>query len=269
MDDAAHDDPPSRASRDAPRHGEASAHGDPTADGHDRGDGAPLGPDGPPAAAPEPQPAPATAPRERPATVVLGVLGGIASGKSYVARRLAGPAGVVVSADELAHQALAAPEVRSEVVRAFGGEVLGPDGAVDRRALAAVVFRDAAARRRLEGWIHPWVRARISRALEEARAEGRPRVVLDVPLLLEHDAQHGLARACDHLVFVEVDAAERERRAQATRGWEPGELARREAAQLPLDEKRRRADVVVPNDGTLRELDAAIDAALAELGLGN
>jgi len=205
------------------------------------------------------------APLRRP--VVLGVLGGIASGKSHVARRLAGPGGVVVSADALAHAALAAPEVRAEVSAAFGPGVVGADGAIDRAALAAVVFRDVAARRRLEGWIHPWVRARIYAALEGARAEGRPRVVLDVPLLLENDAQHGLVRVCDHLVFVEVDAAERERRARVTRGWEPGELARREAAQLPLDEKRRRATVVVRNDGTLAELDFAIDTALAELGL--
>lgn len=207
-------------------------------------------------------------PRAAPRTVVLGVLGGIACGKSRVAAGLAGPGGLVVSADALAHEALASPEVRAAVAQDFGPGVLGADGAVDRAALARVVFADGAARRRLEGWIHPWVRARIWAALEGARREGRPRVVLDVPLLLEHDAEHGLAGACDHLVFVEVPAAARDRRAVLTRGWEPGEVARREAAQLPLSEKRRRADVVVRNDGTLEDLDAAIAAALAELGLG-
>lgn len=230
-----------------------------------------------PARMPDPSlPAPPTSrsarcqpPRRRPrAPIVLGVLGGIASGKSRVAAGLAGPQGVVIAADALAHAALAAPEVRSEVAAAFGPGVLGADGAVDRAALAAIVFRDPEARRRLEGWIHPWVRARISTALEDARREGRPRVVLDVPLLLENDAEHGLARACDHLVFVDVDAATRDARAVTTRGWEAGEVARREAAQLPLSEKRRRADVVVANDGSLRDLDAAIAAALAELGLG-
>jgi dephospho-CoA kinase len=199
-------------------------------------------------------------------TVVLGVLGGIASGKSRVAAALAGSEGVVVSADALAHEALADPEIRARVAEAFGAHVLDADGAVDRPALARVVFSDPAARRRLEGWIHPYVRARIWAALEEARRTGRPRVVLDVPLLLENDAEHGLARASDH--FVDVDAAERDRRAVRTRGWSPGEVARREAAQLPLAEKRRRSDVVVQNDGTLAELDAAIAAALAELGLG-
>lgn len=206
-------------------------------------------------------------PRRPARTVVLGVLGGIASGKSRVAAALAGPGGLVVAADTLAHEALASSEVRDAIRDAFGPAVLDAAGAVDRRALAAVVFQDPAARHRLEGWIHPWVRARISAALEAARRAGTPRVVLDVPLLLEHDAEHGFARQCDHLVFVEADAAERDRRAVATRGWEPGEVARREAAQLPLSEKRRRADVIVQNDGTPNELDAAIAAALAELGL--
>lgn len=200
-------------------------------------------------------------------TVVLGVLGGVASGKSAAARLLAGPAGVVLSADAAAHAALAEPEVVEAIRAAFGPGVIGADGAVDRPALAAVVFRDPEARRRLEGWIHPRVRATLRAALEAARVEGRPRVVLDVPLLLEHDAQHGLARACDHLVFIEVADAERERRAARSRGWQPGEVLRREAAQLPLDQKRRRADVVVPNDGTPEDLAAAVAAALAELGL--
>jgi len=218
-------------------------------------------------------------------TVVLAVLGGIASGKSRVAARLAGPTGLVLSADALAHEALRDPEVVRAAVATFGRGVLSPPApplggqsspqgglsapaTLDRAALAARVFDDPDARRQLEGWIHPRVRARIWAALEGARRARRPRVVLDVPLLLENDADHGLARASDFLVFVEAPAEERDRRAVHTRGWKPGEVARREATQLPLDEKRQRADVVVRNDGTTTELDAAIDAALAELGLG-
>ena len=205
-----------------------------------------------------PSPAPST-------PVVLGVLGGIASGKSAVAARLAGPAGRVVSADALAHEALAAlaPQVEAEL----GPGLLDLQGRVDRAALARRVFDDAGARARLEGWIHPRVRARILAVLAEAEEQGVPRVVLDVPLLLENDAQHGLVARCHHLVFVDAPLPERDQRAVERRGWEPGEVQRREAAQLPLDTKRTRADFVVENAGSLEELDAAVDRVLATAGL--
>lgn len=199
------------------------------------------------------------------APVVLGVLGGIASGKSAVAARLAGPDGRVVSADALAHEALA--ELASQVEAELGPGLLDAEGRVDRAALAGRVFDDPEARARLEGWIHPRVRARILAVLAEAEEQGVPRVVLDVPLLLENDAQHGLVARCHHLVFVDAPPAERDRRAVERRGWQPGEVQRREATQLPLDTKRARADFVVENTGTLEELDAAVDRVLAEAGL--
>jgi len=201
--------------------------------------------------------------RPAPPPWVIGVLGGIASGKSEVARGLAGPDGVVVSADALAHEVLGDPEVRARVRERFGAGVFGPDGAVDRALLGARVFDPVGgpeARRALESWTHPRIRARILARLEAARAEGRPRIVLDVPLLLENDAEHGFARACHLLVFVEVDPETRERRARERRGWPAGEVRRREAAQLPLDEKRALADFVIPNNGRLEDLEAALQA---------
>lgn len=207
------------------------------------------------------------APGEGPSPTVLGVLGGIASGKSAVARLLAGEEGIVVSADELAHGALAHPEVLAAIREAFGEGVLGPDGEVDRPALAREVFSDPERRALLESWIHPRVRASILTALEEAEARRRPRVVLDIPLLLENDPQHGLVSRCDHLIFVDAPAARRDQRAVLGRGWEPGEVARREALQLPLSEKRRRADAVIVNDGSLEELAASVRQCLADLGL--
>jgi dephospho-CoA kinase len=90
-------------------------------------------------------------------------------------------------------------------------------------------------------------------------------VVLDVPLLLENDAEHGLARACDALVFVDADAKVRDERAVARRGWASGELARREALQLPLAHKRDRADFVIRNDLGLDELRAAVGQVLAQI----
>lgn len=188
-----------------------------------------------------------------PRTTVVGVLGGIASGKSRVAHELAGPDGVVLDADRLAREVLDSPEVRARIEAELGPGIVVA-GRVDRAALAELVFRDPAARTRLEGWIHPRVRAMLRDGVAEARASGRRRIVLDVPLLLENDAEHGLAGMCDTLVFVDSDLATRDRRAVAHRGWQPGEVERREAAQLPLSEKRARADHVIDNRGTESEL---------------
>ena len=200
-------------------------------------------------------------------TVVFGVLGGVASGKSTVARLLAGESGLVLDADRLAREALDSPAMRERLRKAWGPGVLRSDGSVDRDFLAERVFADPSERRRLEDWIHPLVRARISESLAEAREQGVGRVVLDVPLLLENDARHGLTRVCDSLVFVEVPADERERRAARDRGWAPGEVARREAAQMPLEEKRNHADHVVPNTGTRAELEEAVRAVLRASGV--
>lgn len=208
-------------------------------------------------------------PARPPTTFVIGVLGGIASGKSMAARLLAGPRGLVLSADEIAHQVLESPEVRALLAQRFGPEAIGADGRVDRAAIARAVFgpEGAARRSELEGWTHPRVRDRIWARLEQARASGIPRVVLDVPLLLENDAQHGLARACDVLVFVEAPEAERDRRARESRGWAPGEVARREAAQWPLAEKKRRASHVIPNTEGPEELAARVARLADELAL--
>lgn len=200
-------------------------------------------------------------------STVIGLLGGIASGKSAVARLLAGERGVVIDADALAREELGSPEMRARLAASFGPGVLRPDGSPDREALARRVFASAADRARLEGWIHPRVRARIRAALAEARAAGRTPVVLDVPLLLENDAQHGLAGECDFLVFVEADARLRDRRAVERRGWSPGEVLRREGAQLPLAEKRARARHVIENEGDLDELAARVVRLLRDEGL--
>lgn len=201
-------------------------------------------------------------------SLVVGVLGGISSGKSVAARLLAGPEGRVVDADAIAHEVLRSPEVVALVRERFGEDALDEAGLPDRDRLARRVFaREGGeeARRTLEGWIHPRVRARILEALGEARGAGVPRIVLDVPLLLENEARHGLVGECDVLVFVETGADERDRRARSTRGWAAGELARRESAQIPLDEKRRRADYVVHNNGSLEDLERAVGEVLAEI----
>lgn len=197
--------------------------------------------------------------------VVIGVLGGIASGKSRVARAVAGPAGLVIDADALAREVLESVELRAELLAAFGPGCLRPDGSLDREALARRVFASPAERARLEAFTHPRIRARIRALLDDARSRRLPRVVLDVPLLLENELRHGLVEECHELLFVESDPVERERRAVASRGWSEGEVARREALQMPLDRKRARAHFVIDNRGSQAELDAAVQRYLAQL----
>ncbi len=200
-----------------------------------------------------------------PSAPVIGILGGIASGKSRVALAIAGSGGTVIDADSLAHEVLASDEVTALVVNAYGEEVLGSDGRPDRAVLAQSVFKDPSERERLEGWIHPRVRAKIQVALDEAKARNSGPVVLDVPLLLENDEEHGLATQCDHLVFVECDLDSRDQRAVSSRAWSPGEVARREQSQLPVAEKQERADHTIENRGSLEDLDRSVRLLLEQL----
>ena len=193
---------------------------------------------------------------------VIGVLGGIASGKSEVARSLAGSRGVVLAADLFAADVLAEPDTAEWLRTTFGPEVLTPEGRPDREALAKLVFSDSKARERLEGWIHPRVRERIAAGLAEARANERTPIVLDVPLLLENDHAHRLTGECDFLVFIETDPEVRDRRAQERRGWAPGEVERRERLQIPLAQKRSRARHVIENRAGLTELQARVREVL-------
>ncbi|MCP5023390.1 MAG: dephospho-CoA kinase [bacterium] len=201
-----------------------------------------------------------------PPSVLLAVSGGVASGKSTVAAMLAGPQGVVLSADEAAHAILTLPETLAWLVETFGPQALDRAGQADRKFLANHIFRDPDLRKRLEDWIHPRVRARIWADLAEARASDIPRIVLDIPLLLESDGLAELREQIDHLVFVEVPDGERDRRARAQRGWAPGEVARREAAQMPLSNKKDVSDAVLQAGDSLEQLAINVQELLTRLG---
>ncbi|MBK8180008.1 MAG: dephospho-CoA kinase [Planctomycetes bacterium] len=196
---------------------------------------------------------------------VWGVLGGIASGKSTAARLLAGDLGVVLDADEIVDRLYGEPEFQSRVAEAFGPGVLGAEGRVDRQKLAGAVFADPTARALLESWIHPAVRAELVARYQDARRRGVPRIVLDVPLLLENDHSHGLAGLCDALIFVDTPDSLRDQRAVRSRGWKSGEVARREALQMPLTEKRALAHHVLHNDGDPQHLAALVRETLRRL----
>jgi dephospho-CoA kinase len=185
--------------------------------------------------------------------LVVGLAGGIASGKSTCATLLAGDDGVVLDADAIARQVEGDPAVVTRIEAALGLPLRAPDGTLDRVATARAVFQDASKRRMLESIVHPLVRERIERSLEEHRRERKPAiVVLDIPLLYEG----GFSGRCDRVVFVDSDPVARADRAELERGWGRDELARREAQQLDLEEKRKRADFVVTNKGSRQELGA-------------
>lgn len=205
---------------------------------------------------------PPPAPRPfRPRTpVVIGLLGGVAAGKSAVAAAFAAHGLRHVDADAIARSVTRLPEVVAEVAAQLGSDLVGADGQLDRARTAARVFADPQARSRLETIVHPPVHAAIDRELTQALCHGES-VLLDVPLLLER----GWDARCDLLVYVHASPDVRRARA-ASRGWTAGELERREAAQTPIDEKARRASARIDNDGTLESTRLQVADLLAELG---
>ena len=183
---------------------------------------------------------------------IIGLLGGVASGKSSVAQHFAGLGAGILDADRAAHEALRLPRVESAVRQRWGAEVFGPDGRIDRPRLARLVFAGASPgleeREYLESLIHPEVGRMLQREAGQMAASGRAAAILDAPLLLEA----GWDRFCDSLVFVEVPRELRLCRAKA-RGWSEEEFAAREGAQESLDLKRARADLVLDNSGSPEE----------------
>jgi dephospho-CoA kinase len=190
----------------------------------------------------------------------IGVIGGIASGKSTVAKMLVELGGHALDADQIGHQILADdPDVKTAVVNRWGNDVLAADGQIDRRAVARRVFAPAEAgnadRRFLEELLHPRIRQLLAARRDELLAAGKTPVVIEPSMLLES----GSNLAFDVLMMVDAPRDERLARARQ-RGWSEEQFAAREAAQWPVEEKRRRADVAILNDGTQDELRRAVEA---------
>jgi dephospho-CoA kinase len=184
----------------------------------------------------------------------VGLTGGIGSGKSAVAKRLAKHGAVIIDADRLAREVVAAgTDGLAAVVAAFGPDVLSAEGELDRPALGVRVFGDEPARRRLEGIIHPRVRARTAELTASAAPDAI--VVNDVPLLVES----GLAASYHLVIVVQADPEVRIRRLVDTRGMPAEQAAARIAAQANDEQRRAAADVVLANDASLGELNARVD----------
>lgn len=189
----------------------------------------------------------------------VGLTGGIAAGKSAVAARLASLGAMVIDADRLAREVVSpGTDGLAEVVAAFGADVLGRDGALDRTSLARHVFADDQARRRLEMIIHPRVRARTAELV--ATAPTRAVVVNDVPLLTEV----GLAPTYHLVVVIEARASTRAARLVSGRGMSSSEAAARIAAQADDARRRAVADVVLDGNGDVGQLHAQVDALWKE-----
>lgn len=196
---------------------------------------------------------------------LVGLTGSIASGKSTVSRILRELGAPVIDADAIVHQ-LQQPgtPVLAAIAQAFGPGVIRPDGSLDRAALGAIVFGDPARRKELEGIVHPAVRAEIWQQVDRYRAEGRPAVVLDIPLLFES----GWDRLVDEVWVVYVDRPTQEARLAARDQMAPAEVARRIAAQMDLEAKRAKAHRVIDNRGTEAETRAQVAQAWQDLTQG-
>lgn len=186
---------------------------------------------------------------------LIGLTGGIASGKSTVATLLAGLGAAVVDADVLAREVVApGSEALEELVDTFGPGMRRPDGTLDRAALGAVVFADERQRRRLEAITHPRISALMASRLERALAGAAPLVVADIPLLFENGRQ----TMFEGTVVVAVSPAVQIERLTARDGITADEASQRLRAQMPLDEKRGLATWVIDNSGDLAATTEAV-----------
>lgn len=193
---------------------------------------------------------------------VIGISGGIGSGKSFVADLFGEMACLVIKSDEQVSQAYDDPAVRDRLRQWWGDGVIRADGTVDRQWIADRIFHDPAERQRLEQLLHPHV-ARQREALMRGAADD-PQVlayVWDTPLLFET----GLDRECDALVFVEAPFDVRLERVERGRGWDRAELERREKFQEPLDRKRQISDHVIRNTASAASTRSQVREVLSRI----
>jgi len=188
---------------------------------------------------------------------VIGISGCIASGKSTVAAMLVEVAdGVLISADDIAHALLARDaDVRRAILDRWGDSCLDENGGVSRAALAEIVFNSPANLAELNRIIHPRILEKICGKVEATRKKTSKWIVVDAALLFET----GLDAICDVTIFVDSDRDVRVQRARENRGWSAEELARRDAAQMPPENKINRSDYTLGNNGSLYEIKRQIE----------
>lgn len=181
-------------------------------------------------------------PRRKP---IIGIIGGIASGKSTVAAEFAKLGCAVVNADAIAHELLEEDRVRDQVCELFGQEVLQPSGQVDRGKLARIVFADGERLAALNQAIHPLVLERVEELIARHNSDADVKaIVLDVPLLVEV----GWSNRCDRLIFVKCDRKRRDERLQQAGRMNGQDIDIRENFQISVDKKAELADNTIDNN---------------------
>ncbi|HET9248691.1 MAG TPA: dephospho-CoA kinase [Actinomycetota bacterium] len=193
--------------------------------------------------------------------LLVGLTGGIGSGKSTVARMLEARGAVVFDADLLAREAVEpGTPGHAAVIERFGADVLAPGGELDREALASIVFADPSARRDLEGIVHPEVRRLFAEGTEAYRDTDRV-VVFSAPLLVET----GMHTAFEVLVVVSATTGTQIERLMRERGMSEPAIRARIDAQAPLEDKAAVADFLVDNEGSLDDLEGQVERLWKDL----
>lgn len=180
---------------------------------------------------------------------VIGLTGGIASGKSTASAYLRELGAAIVDADAISRASTRRGGAAFEAVCAAFGDILGADGEIDRRKLGGIVFADEDARRKLNSIVHPAVMAESRAQIENARALGVKMCILDVPLLFET----GMEKLCDETWLIYVPREEQIRRMAERDGLDAAAAAARIDSQMPLEEKLKRADVAIDSSGTIEQ----------------
>lgn len=193
---------------------------------------------------------------------IIGIVGGIGSGKSFIAKLFGEQGCLVTDSDQMSRDAFGDASVKHTLRQWWGNLVFEPSGEVDRSAVARKVFTIPSERHRLERLIHPIVNHMRQRLMQQHADNPAIRAfVWDTPLLVET----GLHEQCDAIVFVDAPLSIRQQRVCETRGWSGGELEKRENSQTPLDKKREIADYVLVNTADAENARAQVRDVLSRI----
>lgn len=197
--------------------------------------------------------------------IVVGLTGGIASGKSTVAKMLLEKGAAVIDADQLAREVVmpGKPAWR-EIKEWLGGDILLEDGNINRKKVAQIVFKDDRARRKLNSIIHPRIAAEFSRKMEELKEKSTDVLIYDIPLLIEG----GMQRKVDVVLLVSVPRQVQEQRLRERDRLTNEEVLARLSSQMPLRDKEKYADFIIDNSGTLEETARQADHFWLKLSRG-